>query len=737
MFSHFRFSTYVLSLVVGGRNFRLLANHFCFSSFKKGDVFTCFILMFLPMISLSLSYDRPDGYCSTMFHDSPLEMAQCTITSIETAAYMECDNNGTDDWTDDWFEIDVRVNYTDRPGSGNLRLTSPYLYDPSGEIVILATNTNNHNSTTNNGFHYFLAVKLKAELQQNPIEFTAEFIDLNGGVCCSETNPDAGPIWNTQTGARVPTRSQCSVCVGSGNGNGYPLCWPEEDPNLITDPCNISSNNGPDPDFPEHTPIRYIKVVLHIFQKTDPNDPGNFTNADMDLIRSWFTDPNGVNKQWSTGLCADPTSTSPVMTDARIRVINEGKEGEDVFFYQDDAAWGMGFYPGISSTIFANAITNYVSTISDVETLNAFHVFMAGVSEEPNGDINPCPTAYTSFPGQACINSPAFVISGNYSIYLSQGEEPKPCWTHYSQEEGDAGLGNNMLGEMYHVLGVDHLSPLQAHTVHFDIANTGDGCNDTPISMESVNLTGCNFNAGRCALSQCQIGKMYQVLNSANSGYERFLVGYHPDGSPMFSMTETNCNIVDADIVVPSGADVLWAGPKSLRSNVIIEPGAKLTITCDIGLPENAHITVKPQGHLVVDGARLYNNCDGTFWEGIVVEGQPFGGDVPGQQGYCQLRPGTTIEDANIGVRCESGFQTSGSGGIVQALLATFLNCQEHAVKIVNDGNTPPGSNAPTGDANHFSACRFIVDGSYQSSMAEFTSLVHLQSVQGVSFFWM
>ncbi|MBK8563325.1 MAG: hypothetical protein IPN76_08245 [Saprospiraceae bacterium] len=82
---------------------------------------------------------------------------------------------------------------------------------------------------------------------------------------------------------------------------GYPACWPSETP------TNCSSNLGyaPDPFVPEHTPIKYIKVVLHVFHKEDtanlgqymvhPTNPDNFTADHKDYLKSWFTHSDGIN----------------------------------------------------------------------------------------------------------------------------------------------------------------------------------------------------------------------------------------------------------------------------------------------------------------------------------------------------------------------------------------------------------------------------------------------------------
>ena len=225
---------------------------------------------------------------------------------------------------------------------------------------------------------------------------------------------------------------------------------------------------------------------------------------------------------------------------------------------------------------------------------------------------------------------------------------------------------------------------------------------------------------------------MHRFMERNKPGFERFLVGHDSNGQPIFSSTEKNCYLTDADIVVPSGSDVLWAGPRSLRSNVIVESGAKLTISCGLGMPEVATITVKTGGELFVDGARIYSNCDGTFWNGIVVEGDATLGDSQNGQGFCRL-VNADIETAHIGVNCEGTPGTYNWGGIVQGTFTTFLNCEKNAVEI-NGGLKKPLPGYSTGEGNYFYFCQFLRDASYFGSAYAFESMVTLSGVRGIEF---
>jgi hypothetical protein len=216
------------------------------------------------------------------------------------------------------------------------------------------------------------------------------------------------------------TREQCSFSCDTDRSVGFgspPLCWHTEDP---LDICTSSANNGPDPNYPDHTPIRYMKTVLHIFQQEDPDslgqwkihptDPRNFidTATHLALFSSWFNDSGGAN-DFLSKLCDDPTDASPHMEDARFRFLNTGTVGVDIFFHPDNRGWGIGAAncpndsinsgEGGNFTYRSDAIKNYITSPSSSnpdysaliapETQNAFHVFITGGTWVPEGTGDP------------------------------------------------------------------------------------------------------------------------------------------------------------------------------------------------------------------------------------------------------------------------------------------------------------------------------------------------------------
>ena len=377
------------------------------------------------------------------------------------------------------------------------------------------------------------------------------------------------------------------------------------------------------------------------------------------------------------------------MPDARIRLLNTGTIGEDVFFYQDDHAWGFGTagcdydildLQGRYDDARDLALANYPDPDEE-----AFHIILTGGAwrdEDGDGKYDvgechfPCGGGLTTNMG-SCPDSGtplSMGLAGTYGTYLSAiGDTGGLPDCGYEGEVADIGRG--FLGEIFHVLSLDHLSPLQVHKNH---SIGTDGCLDTPLKA-NLNLLDCNFTE-RCALTECQIGRLHRLFAEGKfSSIERF-----PDGNGGFSK-EVICTCTEPIIVIPSGADVVWEGPKILRSGIVVEDGGKLTIKCEVKLPSDAKIEVEEGGALIIDGGHLLPKCEDMSWRGITLSGDggPF---VPGQSTYLRINPGSIIEAAenpivnNSATVLAFGALISNSGTVAlhdheNDPLTRFINC--------------------------------------------------------------
>ena len=406
-------------------------------------------------VCFDISIIETEEICNASFYIKPLEDLACIIDSVTVISRETCDDNNTTDFNDDFSFSKVEIGYNDKPSSGVLRLTSPLFYDPADVYEI------DVQTLPDSGVYVFDSVKFQA-VNGADFDVTVEFTDPVDG--CILHNPDAGWEWSpvNHPGNTVATWSQCSVCPCSPIcKTDYRDCWPEEDPSNINSPCDDFTNYGPDPDFPEHIPIKYIRVVLHFLQREDPfnpgqihpTDPGNYNAQDhMGIIQSWFTDPDGVDKQWSQ-LCQDPNIT-PYIADARMRVVNTGTEGYDVFFHPDSRA-GLNLGGGLISDYVTNPDSTmldstYFQSLNDPEIINAHHIFI-DIDRGP-GNCTGGGTVLDQFcNGNNAVTSPASLIFGNYKLFLTQGDSTMECGDEYPGS--DAALGQKILGEVYHLLG--------------------------------------------------------------------------------------------------------------------------------------------------------------------------------------------------------------------------------------------------------------------------------------------
>ena len=127
----------------------------------------------------------------------------------------------------------------------------------------------------------------------------------------------------------------------------------------------------------------------------------------------------------------------------------------------------------------------------------------------------------------------------------------------------------------------------------------------------------------------------------------------------------------ETSVDLVSGEHPDWEGVLRIRENVILEPGARLTIRGKVYFAPGASVLLKPGSRLVLEGAELLSGC-GESWAGIRVQGIPDlphppagmvgAGLYPSDSGYhavLEIRSGTLISGADTAI-------LSYDGGIVQ-----------------------------------------------------------------------
>lgn len=154
-------------------------------------------------------------------------------------------------------------------------------------------------------------------------------------------------------------------------------------------------------------------------------------------------------------------------------------------------------------------------------------------------------------------------------------------------------------------------------------------------------------------------------------------------------MNESNNSNPGIGDFVPNQTSVIstntnWRTDKYIETGVRILSGATLTINNIAGaaqtvihMPKNGAIVVDPGGTLIVDGAKITNDCSG-LWKGILVTGTPSQPQSnTSAQGLAYIKNGAIIENARLGVANygESVNTPNSAGGIIYIANSTFKNC--------------------------------------------------------------
>lgn len=363
------------------------------------------------------------------------------------------------------------------------------------------------------------------------------------------------------------------------------------------------------------TPIKYVRITLHIFQKNDGT--GNFQDNTTD--RDWLINTliSHLNYKMAHLQPMNLNTSSPYIEDSRIRYVVD-----QIYFHQDDYGQQVQFSYSWGSTLYNTYVVNNPNITNKY---NSIHVFLG----EKDGNF------YDGY-GQASG------IADNKWLYITD------TYQHYINNVGNWIPSNTLAHELGHLLGLLHTW------------NGNDNCDDTPNNSNEWNSpTGSNnlmdYNACACALTACQLGRMHYCL----MGYE---------GTVSNVLINDYCNNIET---MDINGDYTWDNPIYLKGDLLIEDGSTLIIRCKVSIPQDAKVLVKQGGKLIIDGGTITNVC-GDLWKGITVEGD--WGIIAGGQSYdpgpgqLVMKNGAKIEYAETGV-------FSDYNGILDISNSEFLNC--------------------------------------------------------------
>lgn len=138
---------------------------------------------------------------------------------------------------------------------------------------------------------------------------------------------------------------------------------------------------------------------------------------------------------------------------------------------------------------------------------------------------------------------------------------------------------------------------------------------------------------------------------------------------------------------------IKWDNDRKMLQDVIVNPGAKLTISRRVEMGRGRTIKVMPGGTLNIDGGMLINDCTDR-WAGIRLYGDPDYSSPSGQQATLNIRYGGSVRNAITGVETfgmdEQGNPVPGAGGgRIFSTNALFVNNLKAVVFNPASGTNP------------------------------------------------
>lgn len=421
---------------------------------------------------------------------------------------------------------------------------------------------------------------------------------------------------------------QLAVGVPSTNVQPPPSCYGT----FISQGTNIN-NYKPAP----QDPIKRLRVKLHVMQLSS-FDPQNF--QDIPAHREYLIRViNRANENLSNlvaPLYGSPIpipypNGSPHVSDARFQLV---LDPDDIFFHVDAVGWNNN----------DNACGSYVYSEYGIKDDCALDIFILGE------------TRYSG-----CAPDPYFHTHVNffkdYEQYLATAGDC--CFSDISH-------ARNVIHELGHNLGLKHSFEFQSPQAISDIQCTH--CSAGLRTTECGNA--CSTHCDPISAPLCYNNIMGYTQIRKNNLTPQQVAVFH---ARMFTSTSSEFLVVDYD---PSTSFAItgteqWDLARLITGDVIIEPGARLTITCKVIMAPDATFQIKPGGKLVVDGGHLTissPNC-GSLWGGILVGGNAGLSQTPSNQGVLELKNNALVEYANTAASVLPG-------GYVLADNSTIKNCR-------------------------------------------------------------
>ncbi|MCY7411155.1 MAG: hypothetical protein LH473_12855 [Chitinophagales bacterium] len=352
--------------------------------------------------------------------------------------------------------------------------------------------------------------------------------------------------------------------------------------------CNRPSSYLPDSLHPEFTPLRYVRISIHVMQ--DGKGANNFAGEEgKKYIHQMVDAANAVMEKNSKMFLPAGNNTAVLRVPFKYVLTGDPKNPDDdgIYFHRDDSLFCMN----------KKATGKQLNNVYDRRPYEQY-----GFRKDTVINIfllEHCPDSIKSKTYKASndgIGNGAWAkLVGCYHlwkfpvVYEDGTSYPLESWAA-------AGLFNHELG---HCLGIQHTW------------NQDDGCDDTPNNPGCWNFGspgGCtevsnnvmDYNAYKNAYSPCQISKM--CLQSYNDKQARkFLV------NDWCTFDESK------SMIIQSGETIEWFGSMDVFGNLIVANNATLIAHCTVSIPPGGKIILMPKATLILDGCTITSRCAQPF----------------------------------------------------------------------------------------------------------------------------
>lgn len=462
----------------------------------------------------------------------------------------------------------------------------------------------------------------------------------------------------------VPAQTDTNISSPVSSGNLiYPANYENDviasSPNSITSAnCNISSADYVNKYSrfqtyipTTNTPIKTIRIAFHFFQKTDSSNMWQnnaLTITNFNLAVNWLN-----HRREFTDAPSWPIPGVPFIADSRIRYELTG-----IYFYQDDILNASSNTSQLQSAVMA----------VDPTRLNSIPIYFTAGSYG-------AASAFATIPSyqNRTANASVVVFNDGSSSSVPSGtidHELGHCLgLYHTYQAGCCPETNDMtnseyMSDVFDVSWKNYCTP-PANTACYHLGGWNwDPYDHTTNPYSTNNLMGGCLYMGY--VSPMQMGKMHRTLSTSN--VRKYIK--ETTSEPNYPLIVNNNETWDFDI--------------QMYQDIVVKPGATLTIRCMVGMANNGRIIVERGARLIVDGGEI--NAWGTSWEGIQVWGtsnqsqhiNPNG--LSTYQGVVKVINQGLLRDAKHAIltaKCDENFNIDWNGyfgGIVQCDNAKFIN---------------------------------------------------------------